>query len=326
MATPELRPARPAPAKPSRAPPRRSRPAQREINLRRRAPSHIASLEVLRIAASVSVVARHLGPEMRDLLPGGLTALSFLSFVFVFEAGRTRNREFIRSRVMRILAPWLFWCAVYGPILWLAAYPELPDFLIEAPLSRMWIGTTIHLWYLPFVFGFGILLFFASRLAWLRSPWPWLLLLAPICWAHVHLQDLGRPIALWLNALPGLALAGVLTSLDPRDARHRCLIAAALVIAAAVFVPMHFAGIELAYYQLFVFPLIALAWTVRSAAPARLVELGKLTYGVYLIHPLAIWTVLRLVERDSLVALAMVTALSFTGAALLRRTPLHRFV
>ena len=290
---------------------------------------HFASLEVLRIVAATSVIARHLGPEMRELLPGGLAATVFLSFVFAFDAGsREPMGSLIASRARRLLLPWLFWCAVYALRDFATSFPENPKFVERASATQLLIGPTIHLWYLPFVFVFGLVAAALGRKSWFRWPWLWLLLLAPMCWAHVALDGgvFPRPFQQWTNALPGIALAGALASLDPRDPRGRRLIAFAAFIAVAVFVPMHLAGEHLAYFLMFALPLATIAWSVRAPASRTLVTAGKLTYGVYLIHPLVIWELTRWIPRDSLLALIAVATVSFGLVAILVKTPLRRFV
>jgi surface polysaccharide O-acyltransferase-like enzyme len=110
-------------------------------------------LDALRVVAMLDIVAIHVTGHY--LLYGmGLPA-----FIIVSVALAVRRAELptvgdtIRKRASRILLPWLVWTAFFGVnrLLWAAADPDrtVGDLFFPWMLAA---GTSIHLWFLPFIF------------------------------------------------------------------------------------------------------------------------------------------------------------------------------
>jgi surface polysaccharide O-acyltransferase-like enzyme len=73
-------------------------------------------------------------------------------------------------------------------------------------------------------------------------------------------------------------------------------------------------------------PVCALVWEIPAPAGARLLRWSRLTFGVYLVHPLLMHILSRWSAGNPWLEAAMVAVGSFAAIEIIRRTPLARFV
>ena len=114
-----------------------------------------ASLELVRLIACLGIVWFHCGAPGASVGYGGLPALIMLSVALATVPGKPRPPMVtVRKQAVRLLLPWVFWCAIYG------IWRVMSAIALRHPIStefRAWMlltGPAIHLWYLPFAFCF----------------------------------------------------------------------------------------------------------------------------------------------------------------------------
>jgi surface polysaccharide O-acyltransferase-like enzyme len=237
------------------------------------------------------------------------------------------------------LKPWLFWSVVYGLC-------RLTKGLATADVGTLWemvsietllAGTSIHLWYLPYAFLSGMLVYVLNR--WTSHIGDAIVLLAATIVGMVLLavhatgtwDHLASPLPQWefgLSAIPlGIAVGRCLT-IPSRERRRLLLLLIALIVAIECQMlqwlglgsPVIPHGIGLA--------LVCLAYWWETRGNIVVASLASLTFGVYLIHPLVIHVLRRTsATNDHYVLFILLTVcISALATLILMRTPLRRFV
>jgi surface polysaccharide O-acyltransferase-like enzyme len=300
----------------------------------------MAGFDVLRLVSLAAIVAFHAGAPGSRYTAWRLPALTIISAALA--AGRRRPRplsEQARRSASRLLAPWAFWCAVYG-IVDLATYMRLGTSIVQELGPRVLVtGASVHLWYLPFAFVMVMIVDAARRLTEGLPTAGTCALATGIAVAALvavalegsYRDDAGTPWPQWQRSIPAVFLGlAVGTATRRGSGRDMAVLASATASACAVIAVV--LGDDLAARYGMAMVLVAAASTWRFDPPRWLAEAAGLAMGVYLIHMVihrAIYfTSNRLPTPDlspTAQALAAV-ALSFAAAWALSRTPLRRLV
>lgn len=307
----------PAPAAASRAPTQ---------------PFIIGSTFYLRVVAATAIVWFHIpGVPGREYAAPGLMAFLCLSFM---QAGqRQAFGPALRRRTQRLMLPWLAWWLIYA-----AARVRIDGGILHAvrpidSFATFMTWPSAHLWYLPFVYVNGTLVQLARivmtplhtrlKVALSLGSGVVMLLLLP------QARGLSWIATMWWLALPTIGLGvtyGYALRLDWRRRRFSFLaIAAAVWVGCVPNVLGDRYETALAYS---VGALLMLLCVVRIPRPRIVTRLAALTLGVYLVHPLAMWILWRLIgfEQPHWITLSGTTLLSFTIVAAMRRLPYARAI
>lgn len=302
----------------------------------------MASIDLLRMLAAVGIVWFHTdGAPHAQIGYAGLPIFLLIYFSLLTQrSGVHAPPQFVRRRRDRLLRPWLFWCAVYGACrLAKAAYAMDPSFLIRLlSLETFLAGPFIHLWYLPYAFASGLLLYLLNRriqrindtLVVLAATLTGVLLLVAST-LSLNAFALARPLPQWefgLAAIPlGLAVGRCL-AIPSRRVRGLLLslIAATTLGASVILVSLNLGELAVPYSVATV--LVCLAYSRPGYGSGFAAAAASLTLGIYLIHPLVIPALAHVFPAQGHYPAFVILATCISGMVTwgLLRTPLRRFV
>lgn len=286
------------------------------------------SVEILRIIAAFGILAYHSGAPFHDAAYAGLVCFLLLSPAVdaLYNWDRVRS---LRSLAITLLVPWLFWFAVYGAANFLA---RKPVFVTTEPFGAIAMGTSQHLWFMPFMF---LVLVGLGRLKLISSPafvfWGsavlGAILLASVSWWRPLSLTWPLPLPQWMHA-GAAVLVGLSVGLAPRMGKAAiagiALIAAALMVALAAQLP----GVSITYPLGIIAAAAALivgervfpaTWSVQPVANCML--------GVYLVHILALSLVSAVLGKANYLTVTAAFLLSLACVAAARRwVPMSKLV
>jgi peptidoglycan/LPS O-acetylase OafA/YrhL len=288
-------------------------------------------IELIRFLAACEIVCYHLdAPWTRyvRVLP------IFLIFSIVFTVKSHLSISDQRKKAFeRILLPWLFWSAVYG----LARIARI--LIFHSPISKefqWWMlltGTLGALWYLPFAFvsTMAVLHFvrrFHFKLTY-RSGHIIALCSGPLLLASAMILTKypGHfPYEQWVHLAPVILIA--LLFLSFYYDFFRLVFSHGLWIVILCCIGVMALNLKIGLSNLVPILVCAFVFSFKPSRSFKLFDyLGKLSYGIYLVHMLvsSIWIRLGFPQRSySLLFLTLVT--SILATALLHKTAFRKFV
>jgi peptidoglycan/LPS O-acetylase OafA/YrhL len=194
------------------------------------------------------------------------------------------------------------------------------------------------LWFLPYAFASGLLLHMVNRsiakvnddLVIFSATLVGMVTLA-VCALDTHVSTWRPPLPQWefgFPALPlGLAVGRTLAIPSHRArASYLCMISVATILACGLAAPFHAGSSPIPYGLAIVLVCLACGWQINGNGFVAAV--APLTFGIYLIHPLAMHAVKHLLAADEHYAafITLTTCLSAIVTWLLMRTPLRTVV
>lgn len=268
------------------------------------------TIEALRIISAFGIVVFHAHARGYETGFAGLVVFIAISTMFEGSLNWTRVRS-LTALARTLLLPWAFWFVAFALLNRVAHKPVLPGGL--SPLGLL-AGTSIHLWYLPYMFAVLVLLNLAKQHVTQR----WLFRLtvlagtlalfsAPLWYGQ--LPALTRPLPQWAQAMPavliGLAL-GLAPLLRAEGLAGLAVLAAAFLYAVAAGLP----GFSLPYAVGVAALVLAMA-IKRIGLPAwfNVQPVADCMFGVYLVHLLGLTVTNRLLGPSTFAG----SALAFAG-------------
>jgi surface polysaccharide O-acyltransferase-like enzyme len=294
----------------------------------------IEGYDWIRLLAAINVIVFHVTATQTGLIGrGGVPA--FLMIAGSLPAMRFEMESFgtfARRRARRILVPWLAWSGLFGAV---AGVRYLRHGLVpEWTIHHVFVGTAIHLWFFPAVFGGTLLVWILLRLTGQLSGTVAFVgvLAAGIALFGVHAWSsrsfsLPAPYGQWFFAAPALIL-GVALGLAYREcvlSRRRLLVlivCLATMLGALLHAAIGDTGSGISYVVAGLSLPAALLLPIRSGP--LLQNFTKVSLGVYASHPLIDQGLHSLVSTRSVSVWFAVPAV-FVGtvafSALLRKVP-----
>ena len=277
-------------------------------------------IELLRVVSAFGIVWFHSGAVGHDIAYSGLIVFVVLSLYL--SAQSTMASKSVMSRAKRLLVPWVVWFVFYGAINLAKHKPLIP--LDNGIASGILVGTSIHLWYMPFIFI--ILIIFD----WLRDRitprfigyacaiLAILIFITASDWRLWSL-NLGAPFAQYAHAVNG-ALIGVFLAYYytlPNLARSALLLIILALAAYLAVLPMPGVGVP---YLLGISVSAAVLLFNRSL-PGKINFnwLSECALGIYLIHPFCFMIVYKINLISGLSTPIVVFVASVVSVALLKR-------
>ncbi len=303
----------------------------------------VDSIDRLRVLAAIGIVWFHTeGAPYRQIGYAGLPVflLIFFSLITV-RSTADPALGFLRRRWDRLLKPWLFWSALYGALrLAKAAYlRDTPSCQEMLSLETILMGTHVHLWYLPYAFGSGCLVYWVNRrtaqidhafAAFVATGIGLLLLVAHVL--GLSTGQLMRPLPQWefgLAAVPlGFAVGRCLMVPERRTQQFLLSAVALTTLATAAVLSAAVGPMSSAIPYTLAVVLVCLAYGRRTNDSVVVALLAPLTFGIYLIHPLINYGLGQFVasEQHCAAFIGLTVCLSGLVTLALMRTPVRRFL
>lgn len=246
----------------------------------------LASIEAARVLSAVNVVVCH----VCGVSVGGAFLLMALSTALTV---RAEGRDVLfKDRAKRLVVPWAFWSAFYLAPRLIHAWRHGESAGALFSPDMLLVGGAGHLWYLPFAFVATVVSSYAlglvrSRLAWSLAA---ALALAAAGVAYGGLRDV-FPAPQWMLGSTAALLGVAMRSMRPGRANAWKMAAIAGPLAAAALVAYRCGGAPVALPAAAGSAMLCVAWSIRTESPKWLSYCAGLGYGVYLLHPAALWFV-----------------------------------
>ncbi|MDI6450652.1 acyltransferase [Anaerobaca lacustris] len=302
----------------------------------------VGSIDWLRVLAAVGIVWFHTeGAPYRQIGYAGLPVFLLIFFSLItIRSTADPALGFLRRRWDRLLKPWLFWSVLYGALRLAKAVclRDAGSFQEMLSFETILMGTHVHLWYLPYAFGSGFLVYWVNRrtaqidhtIAAFAATGIGLLLLI------VHALGLStgrwvRPLPQWefgLAAVPlGFAIGRCLM-VPARRTQQFLLSTISLTTLATTATLSAICRSSSAIPYMLAVMLVCLAYGRRTNNSVIVALLAPLTFGVYLIHPLIDYGLRQLItsEQHCAAFIGLTVCLSGLVTLALMRTPVRRFV
>jgi surface polysaccharide O-acyltransferase-like enzyme len=302
----------------------------------------IGSIDRLRVLAAIGIVWFHTdGAPYRHIGYTGLPV--FLLIFFSLITCRTATDPtfgFLRRRWDRLLKPWLFWSVLYGlfRVAKWACLGDVDSFREMLSPETILVGTHVHLWYLPYAFLSGFLVYAINR-ATLKSDHAAVAFTAAgigLLLLIVHAIGLSscrwmRPLPQWefgLAAVPlGFAIGRSLMVPSRRTQQVLLSIISLTTLATSVvLIALGHAESAIPYALGILLVCLAYGWRTNDSVVGA--ALAPLTFGVYLIHPLINYGLRQFItsEQHCAAFIGLTVCLSGLVTMAMMRTPARRFV
>lgn len=273
------------------------------------ADNRLSNIELLRSVACFGIVWFHAQAPYREVGYGGLIVFVVI-YVFFLIKQRTNRSLFVKAK--RLLIPWVFWSFIYGILkiadAWLSKEPLAETF----DVSTIFIGTSLHLWYLPFSFLVAVILpcqiWNKSKLIQYSFIFAFAIIVSAILMNVEWLQKT-VPLPQYIFSVPALAMGFSLACIEMHEfSSLRKFAILFLFVTVGSVGAILFDNIPYAMLYLGASIACMLAWLIdinNFNIKKLIVILGGLSYGIYLIHPLTISLIIRIGpnQNKSLVAI-----------------------
>ena len=261
----------------------------------------IVNIERLRFLAAFGIVLFHtLGDRhvfTKTIGYSGLPVfLIVFSFLLIINQKEISFFEFTQKRFQRLIIPWLFWCIVYAAFFLLKQYYQQRVLQWSFHWNTIMMGTSIHLWYLPYAFFMSLVIFWIKKIDvggyTLHLTWVFTLLLIPsfILFSRWIDNDmLPSPLPQWLFGIPAILIGmilGIIYNMEKVCTRQLVLTGfwGSLLL---LFIFLYWKNLHSMLIPYSVAALLSsLALFCRGHEDRLSLKLASLTFGIYLIHPM----------------------------------------
>jgi fucose 4-O-acetylase-like acetyltransferase len=254
------------------------------------------------------------------------------------EKERTLFRNYLLSKTNRLIIPYLFWVFIYwcwGCARMLSSHGEI----INVPVTILLplYGTSIHLWYIPFIF-IGLIavsftkLYFPLKSLFSISLYLFLSLLTGLLPVFVqNTNQLPLPIPQFLFALPALFLGLTISdTMDVNKPLKYCLILLIISLIGAIRLLLN-SNDSFLFLYLLSFLLVVTMQNIPGKIDSFTKQLSPLTFGIYLIHPIIAAIIVNIATITNFQRIAPINSIIiFISSAIciyiLKKTTLEKYV
>ena len=262
------------------------------------------NIERLRIIAAYGIICFHSQSGfLKEIGYAGLPAFVMVTFSFgliglaqvAYGPGESHFKKYMVSKINRLLLPYFFWVIIYG--VWgCARMLSSRGEIINVPITIFFplYGTSIHLWYLPFVFLGLVILSYMKEHFLMKSHFALFAFstatiltgLLPVFIPDINNMPL--PVPQVVYALPALFLGLIIS--DTLQVRIPLKYLLAVMIIFFTGVVRLISSNDHSYLLLYLisFIVVVIAKNIPGKHDDITEKLSPLTFGIYLVHPIII--------------------------------------
>jgi hypothetical protein len=238
-------------------------------------------IEFLRIVGAILIVLFHAKVGLSDVFYSGLVVFVILS-VHLLKIEPIAHAA--KKKYERLVVPWMFWFCAYGAF----------NFVLGRPIfsgngewgSAILAGTSIHLWYMPYIFLVGLTLVFVKSqvsdrlyvdVGWILAV---ALILTSARW-RPYFSEFSYPWPQYMHALIGVAVG--MFSVALVDKLNLRVVLQSLILIFACFWDLDVNGIGIPYFL----GILLFFATVLLGGMVNIMDFrpgSRLTPGVYYTH------------------------------------------
>lgn len=242
-------------------------------------------IEALRVVACIGIVWYHAQAPLSDLAYAGLVVFTGLS-VQLHSAKKRTIPSLLASKAKRLILPWAFWFILYAGLNLLVGRRFVPAYS-DYEILNVLAGSSIHLWFLPFIFTSIISVELFSRVSNPQATLPlavatyFATFLTVAIWRPTSI-DIGYPISQYAQAFASILAGRIIANTKNSSARSKMITAACLLLPPTFALSEPGIGIP---YTVGVACLLAVGFFENEQLFKRLPsQLPNATFGVYFLH------------------------------------------
>ncbi|HGY11578.1 MAG TPA: acyltransferase [Desulfobacterales bacterium] len=300
--------------------------------------NRIVNVERLRILAAFGIVWFHAGNVYgRSIGYAGLPIfmMIFCALIISTQSASTYS-DYIKKKSLRLIKPWIFWSCIYLSLKLIKQIYYNEPFTNEFKRYVFFVGSAVHLWYLPYAFVISLLLFPLKKLSGkghqfivaslLAGAGFILIFLCRIAMVHLNIPV---PFPQWTFALPAIPLGvtiGIMYSAGSNKNKHIFFTAMiATTILINIYGNISYDKILIPYSYAIILVCGAFTWSGKFDFISH--EWASLCFGIYLIHPLVASVLSRscMGQVNPYCMIVIVFLLSSVITLVLKKTPLKQF-
>jgi fucose 4-O-acetylase-like acetyltransferase len=240
-------------------------------------------IELLRIICAFGIVFFHATGS--DIANASLIIFVIISMFLAGSRKREVTVDFVKNRIGRLIIPWITWFFIYGVFNLVNKKEFFP--INNGVVSGILSGSSIHLWYIPFIFGF--ILFFeviknnftstsiAIACSIIAST---ILFLSPF-WLRFS-NELGSPLSQYSHVLAAVFI-GVYLSYFYLLRKFISIILLALIIISSI-ASLQNKGIGVAYFVAISCSLMLISKYSIKFETINFSPISECMLGVYFLH------------------------------------------
>jgi len=246
-----------------------------------------SEIELFRVISIFGIIWFHSGIQFgKDVAYGGLVFFIIISVYFATTSCRSHT---FWTRIERLIIPYILWSTFYGIITFKLKGVFFPA--DESLFSIILSSTSIHLWFLPFIFF--VLLTIDNLRSLLFKEWFGILIgisailsisLAPIWRGFNYIPPLGQ----YAHAIPAVLIGVFLGVYNKIRPKVRLWIITSIILSISLMVFKQQPGIGIPYV-VGLTPCIFLFYeNILIKNNKIILSLASATFGVYLLHVFSI--------------------------------------
>lgn len=275
-------------------------------------------IEFFRIICAFGIIWYHSASFAHEISYSALLIFIMLSCYLTRAADF--SCELVKKQAIRILVPWVIWFAIYAAINMATHKP--PINLDNGLSSALLAGSSIHLWYLPFIFFICLAVsqikvkFHDRNILIFTSITSSLILLSTCFWRPFSIS-LGYPYAQYFHALAGVLIGICFSYIHTSSQRTSKIILLSLLFSSLFAIP--YAGVGTPYIVAIIAFYLLCTNFFSFLNKIDLTPISCCMLGVYLIHPIIIRIVKKITYDITPLTVVLIFLISTMIVMLLRR-------